>query len=328
MIVGLWKRILSDILDALFLMAVSSLLSLLLGDWLLDQGSRGAWFGLSICFLYTGLLQSRLGQGQSLAKKLLGIQVLALDGSYLSLPRSFLRYAVIAFFAYSLAWEQLLASFTGHLWASYFLWGVTMVLFLGCFLMVPLHPLKRGLHDLVAGSIVVRKGTFKKNLAKLKTAGEKKVKLAYAVYGASSLSMLVLGGWFFLSQAQGSEVPGALLRIRARVAQETAFSNVKVLSLYTQASRPDGSLGPSAKTIEIKGQLPKAMVQNGHAMDREVDKVVALVIRERRNLPDHEFIRVSPTKGLSIGILDLSLSMSFDFRFDGTLRRDLPKQGI
>jgi len=38
------------------------------------------------------------------------------------------------------------------------LMGAQVALFLGCAFMVPFHPLKRGLHDLVAGSIVVKGG--------------------------------------------------------------------------------------------------------------------------------------------------------------------------
>ena len=32
--------------------------------------------------------------------------------------------------------------------------------FFACFLLIPMHPLKRGLHDLAAGSVVVYKGAL------------------------------------------------------------------------------------------------------------------------------------------------------------------------
>ncbi|MBI1870969.1 MAG: RDD family protein [Chlamydiae bacterium] len=96
-VVGFWIRLFSDSLDAIFLGALGFVLSLPLGSMFYKMGENGLWLGLVITFLYTGILQSGIGQGQSLVKRLLKIQVLRLDGSFLNLPQSFLRYSVILF---------------------------------------------------------------------------------------------------------------------------------------------------------------------------------------------------------------------------------------
>src|SRR4051812_1168077 len=95
MIAGFWIRFFADFLDAIFLAIFGFLLSLPLKGTFYKLGEKGVWIGLIITFLYTGILQSALGEGQSLAKRILKIQVLKMDGEYLSLPMSFLRYSII-----------------------------------------------------------------------------------------------------------------------------------------------------------------------------------------------------------------------------------------
>src|SRR5688572_3875551 len=101
MFAGFWRRFFSDVLDMLLLGLFGATLSLALGSLFWRLGPHSAWIELVITFLYSGLLQSSLGKGQTLGKRILGIQVLSMDGSYLSLPRSMLRYAMLATISYS-----------------------------------------------------------------------------------------------------------------------------------------------------------------------------------------------------------------------------------
>jgi uncharacterized RDD family membrane protein YckC len=126
------------------------------------MGLHAIWFGLICCFLYYGVQHTRVGGGQTPGKRLLGFQVLRRNGEYLDFGRSFLRYLVISFVFYN----GVYGGFLNHLPLTammaagpvYFL--IIIWAFFACFLMIPLHPLKRGLHDIVAGSIVVYKETF------------------------------------------------------------------------------------------------------------------------------------------------------------------------
>ena len=100
MVVGFWKRLLSDFLDAIVLGIFGLVLALPLKNLFYRLGEGGVWIGFCVTFLYTGILQSSIGDGQSIAKRILKIQVLKMDGGYLSLPMSFLRYSVIALIFY------------------------------------------------------------------------------------------------------------------------------------------------------------------------------------------------------------------------------------
>ena len=75
-----------------------------------------------------------------------------MDGAYLSLPASFLRYCVIAFIFYNswvaLAIVSTIPALNNNIF-NIIDSALLFLLILGMVLLVPLHPLKRGLHDLI-----------------------------------------------------------------------------------------------------------------------------------------------------------------------------------
>ena len=147
MIIGFWFCLFSDLLDTLLLGLLGFALIWIFQIFDTGPGENSAWIGLILSFLYGGILQSSLFKGQSVAKNLLNIEVVRLDCGYLSLPLSFLRYSVIELIAYNGVWGSILAGFfPNSAWIG--------ILFLGCVLMVPIHPQKGGIHDLIAGLLV------------------------------------------------------------------------------------------------------------------------------------------------------------------------------
>ena len=162
-VAGFWIRIAADLLDALILGGVGFVLATIFRSTLLEIGEKAALLGAPITLLYTGVLQSHLGRGQTLAKRLLGIRVVRLDGSYLSLDRSLVRWAIMGVVVYgstvAVAASAVLPVLKAPVIAAA-LGGTQVALLLGCLFLVPFHPLKRGIHDLLTGSIVLRKGSF------------------------------------------------------------------------------------------------------------------------------------------------------------------------
>ena len=94
-IAGFWIRLFADGLDALVLGAVGFLIATVFRDGLLRLGEKAVLFGIPFTLLYTGVLQSHIGGGQTLAKRLLGLRVLRLDGQFLSLDRSLVRWSIM-----------------------------------------------------------------------------------------------------------------------------------------------------------------------------------------------------------------------------------------
>jgi uncharacterized RDD family membrane protein YckC len=160
-IAGFWIRLVADTLDAVFLFVVGWVLSVPFHSTFARLGERGVFIGLAISMAYTGVLQSRFGGGRTLGKRLLGLRVVRLDGTLLSLDRSLVRYALMGLLVYQGAVAYAVAAvlpFVPLAWVQTAFAGIAGALFVGCVLVVPFHPLKRGLHDILAGTIVVRRG--------------------------------------------------------------------------------------------------------------------------------------------------------------------------
>jgi uncharacterized RDD family membrane protein YckC len=298
MVVGFWLRLLSDFIDALILMAFGHLLSLPLRRTFVALGENGVWLGLLITFLYMGLLQSRLGHGQSLAKKLLGIQVLRADGAFLSYGASFARYLLISivFYSslYSLALQHILF-FIPHAVVAGVVNVVWVALAIGCFLMVAFHPTKRGLHDLLAGSMVVRKGSFDGDrLARL--AHREREQLLLVLTGLGMVAILGMGTWMSV-RASGNADLGRVIAVRDRVA---ASSKLEDLSVASQELTVNG--GDTRRWLIVSGFARGVENGNEEALTPYFDATFAAIRSAATDLQGYDGIRVTVRTGYSIGI--------------------------
>ncbi|MCL6636765.1 MAG: RDD family protein [Alicyclobacillus sp.] len=119
---GFWIRVCANIIDSIVLLLPSLILGLLFG--------RASWlFGLLLSLLYYALLESSSVQG-SVGKLALGLRVTDVAGRRISFGRATGRY---------------FAKFLSQL-----------ILCIG-FMMVGWTQRKQGLHDFMAGTLVVRK---------------------------------------------------------------------------------------------------------------------------------------------------------------------------
>lgn len=155
-IAGFWRRLGAFVIDLVLLGVVGMILGALLFDTFARMGAYARLIGFAIALAYFGICNSRIGAGQTLGKRWLGIRVVDAHDQLLSLPRSLLRYAVlgIPFFANNLPVSPTLVMSTplGYLLA--------LVVFGGMFATTYLYIFNRrtrqSLHDLVVGSYVER----------------------------------------------------------------------------------------------------------------------------------------------------------------------------
>jgi len=315
MVAGFWIRLASDAIDAALLALLGLCLSIPFRNLFYKLGESGIWIGLLIAFLYAGLLQSFVGQGQSIAKRLLKIQVLQMNGQYLGLPTSFLRYGVIAMIFYN-GWigQGVTAAFP--LLNRPIFQGVysslVIVLFVGTILMVPLHPLKRGIHDLIAGSIVVYKGRFElERVASLNNAA--KTKRAYLVSAVCGIAV-VAGAFLLIRQVADSATFERLSRVQQKVTDEAGLQNVSVQESYFKIARNDGK---ATKTIIVNGFLPKDQFDNQALQSAAAEKAARAILSVFGNAGAFDGINVVVRTGFNIGIFQMGQSLGHTFTSDG-----------
>ena len=251
-VAGFWIRLAADALDAVVLFVVGWMLSLPLRALFERLGERAVFVGLAISMAYTGILQSRFGDGRTLGKRLLGLRVVRLDGSLMSLDRSLVRYALMGLLVYQGAVAYALVGLLPFLdFASVqtVVGGVATVLFLGCVLVVPFHPLKRGLHDLLAGTIVIRGGMPDPVFIAARTNRRNDRRI---VVGAAALAVIAIGAGVVVSQRLAS-LPE--LNSLLAIADELRESGVSNVGISRNVVWSNG--GPPVVTVMGSGFLPR-----------------------------------------------------------------------
>ena len=133
---GVWIRLAALVIDGLVIMVIN----LIGGQVFGTESTLASWLVPIICAIYfIGFWSWR---GQSLGKLVVGAQIVRIDGSPIGIGRAVLRY--LGYFVYLLI--------------ARFLPGpdytVFIVIAVGLFI-VALSRQKRGLHDLIAGTVVI-----------------------------------------------------------------------------------------------------------------------------------------------------------------------------
>lgn len=313
MVVGFWLRLLSDIIDTTILGIFGMLLILPFKTILYRIGENGLWIGLIITFLYTGILQSYIGKGQSLAKKMIGIQVLTLDGNFLSLQRSFSRYIVIALIFYnSWIWLAITSMFpflNNNITAAIYSYAIITIL-LGVIFLIALHPQKRGLHDLIAGSIVTRKGIFNKSkLDELYSA--LKIKRAYIIVGVVSTTLMI--GLILMTTLKINSFDHIreLTKLQNEIQHSTDFTNVRVAyNTFTSKTKKMAS-------INVSAFIKKSLFDDKQLRKDESQKIINILKNDYSKLHECNNINIQIRTGFNIGITSSYIRTNTPYNIHG-----------
>jgi uncharacterized RDD family membrane protein YckC len=92
---GFWNRILAFLIDGVILSFAGLILGKAAFDFLVRLGGWGCLIGFCISLFYFGLLNSYLGKGQTIGKRIVEIKVIDRYGKEISVGRSFVRYAIL-----------------------------------------------------------------------------------------------------------------------------------------------------------------------------------------------------------------------------------------
>ncbi len=95
-IAGFWRRLLAAVVDSLILAVPAYFVGNLFFDELAELGQNGRFIGLVVSLAYFGVLNSKLGNGQTFGKRLLGVRVVGASGEPIGLLRSAARSLILS----------------------------------------------------------------------------------------------------------------------------------------------------------------------------------------------------------------------------------------
>lgn len=152
---GFWRRLAALILDGLLLGLAGFVCGLFMFDPLAQLCGWGRLVGFFIALVYFGILNSAVGKGQTVGKRLMKIEVVDRSGQHISLARSLLRYTIlgIPFFLNGiLIPPSVMMSPVGYL-IGFILFGFGGAII---YLYIFNRRTRQSLHDLIVGTFVTR----------------------------------------------------------------------------------------------------------------------------------------------------------------------------
>ena len=161
---GFWRRLLAFMVDGLLLGLVGFISGLFLFDPLAKLGGWGRLIGFIIALAYFGILNSAIGKGQTVGKRLMKICVVDRTGRHISLARSLLRYTILGtpfFLNGALIPTSMMMSPVGYI-IGFIVFGFGGAII---YLYVFNRRTRQSLHDMAVGSFVARTSSSGKVLA-------------------------------------------------------------------------------------------------------------------------------------------------------------------
>lgn len=285
-ICGFWRRIAALVVDMFVLGAVGYGLGLLFEQWFLEIGGWGRLVGFVIALGYFGILNSRIGNGQTLGKRLLDIRVVNGDNATIGLPRAFARYVVLGvpFFLNGIQ--------VGGEALSVLVFPLAVIIFGGGLSIVYLYVFNRvtrqSLHDLVVGTYVVNAGAAKQDVGPI-------WRPHYVVAALLFIISAVVPA-YTLKLAEDSPFKELL------AVHETLMKNpmIRFASVTDGATVQNFTSDESTTTRHV---TVEAFVAEDVLKDRDLARqIVQTVIAEYPDAADRDLIKVTLIYGYDIGI--------------------------
>jgi uncharacterized RDD family membrane protein YckC len=288
-VAGFWPRFTAWLIDALLIFLTGQLIGLVFATPLYQIGPYGRLIGLTVILLYFGILNSSIGGGQTVGKRLLKTAARGADNRPISLWKSLLRAAILAAPVILGGWG--IPLFENH--AVAFIVSLAVFGLGGAILYTMLfnYLAMQGLHDLICRTYVVKPDGV------MVTAFPKTARV-HKVVALTWISLVAVVLFFFSLDTPGytpKPAAAALTAVRQTLAADPRFFTVDVRD---QAITPENDPAYRALVVEVWtiGQQPD---DQRWETAREI---AALVLKDTNGAAGFDQIQVKLTYGYDLGI--------------------------
>jgi uncharacterized RDD family membrane protein YckC len=284
---GFWRRLLAFFLDGIFIGIFGLILGLFFFDFFAQIGGYGRIVGFCIALAYFGLLNSSVGKGQTIGKKIMKIEVVERNGRHISLVHSSIRYAILSapFFLNGLLIPPSVAQSPIGYIIGFVIFGFGGAVI---YLYIFNRRTRQSLHDLAVRTFVV----------KTRPKGEVVVSPVWKFH------LIIVGIWFFVTISFCVVAPmiaqkGVFPELLAL--QKSIQSTGKVHTATAFVGKSWGSMGGKQweSTYFHSNAIWKTRPEDYQAAASEV---ASLVLSEYSKIMDKDVLAVTVTYGFDIGI--------------------------
>ena len=284
---GFWRRSVALFIDWIILAIVCCILGFFFAESFLRMGGWERFIGFAIALLYFVPLNSRLGGGRTIGKRALGIRVVSKTGEPLSIGRSFVRAFVLLlpFFVNGAPIPLALLGSAGTILFGEIVFGFGLAIF---YLIAFNVKTRQSLHDLVAGSYVVRVGSEAAEKPKIWAGHYVVVALIFILVGVVPVLLAnVVKTWL------GNEIIAAYEAIQQQpeVAIASVFSGQTVFWDSTHGQRV-----VTGVTVNVR------LNRRVESFDAEADKLIGVLLQKYPEAGTKDSISIMLSVGYDLGI--------------------------
>lgn len=288
-IAGLGRRFAAWIIDSFLLGIVGQIIGWPLSSFWFEVGPYGRFVGLFLILLYFGLMNSKVGKGQTVGKELFGTAVRNDNNRPISIGRSLIRTAILAL-------PFILNGWALPIFQNVVLMTLLSVVIFGIggaivYTMLFNRDARQGLHDLLCGTYVVYLGgdpilAFPQSRKIHKT-------IAGIILAASVVLIGIIGGAssFFTSESSIAHLykPYQTLQSDPRFFSARVFDN----TFYS---------GQEKSTRTLKVNVWYKGVPEPEEFLPILNDVANVVLEDVENIDDFDQIEISLTSAYDLGI--------------------------
>lgn len=290
-----WRRFAAFSLDAAIVGVAAFLLTIPFFNSLSKLGPYGPLVGTILALPYYAILNSKLGGGQTLGKRVLDIQVIDATGQTISFPVSILRYGML-FVPYFLSDVALPTTRTPWL-VSLCIQVLGVVSAATFYLLILNRNTRQGIHDLAAGTFVTQADLLAPPSTKPLW------KPHWLIFGLLVVAFYA-GGWIV-----GKKITawGPFPQMMEDVTLLEKMQGVQSANVLDQTSYTAGR-------DNSKHSLVITVNWAGDSADRTAfaDQVAKAILSNDAGAQNYDTLRVAIVRGYNIGIARSSITYSFE----------------
>lgn len=327
---GFWVRLFAFLIDIFVLSILGAFLSLFFKDCFYKIGEDGWWIGFIISGIYATLCYGKIGQGQTIGKRFLKLQIITSDGTILPYHRAFLRYLIIALVIYnqgigSLLFGEIKPSTEFELFTDgYYIF--IFVIATGILVLLAFHSRKIGLHDLIVKTCVIKKVKFeyyKDRVSITSFDNPKKNRIAYIIYVLTLLIASVI--FILLTQLIKTKHPEdlkILLNLSSKIENEIKVKNVNITLRHFR------SQFESSNDLTVNAYVHKEIFDDKQRSHNYANNIRKIIARSYPSIKQIDNVIIYLRTGFNIGIFRFTKSNFYKFNANEFKKIDLGKMDI